>query len=71
MRVAKCALCGRVVWVNVVTLKGKVKGELCADCFDDLPHDPSGLHGGAFGASAGPDHNNPWQDNAIRALEGD
>lgn len=71
MRQAKCALCGRFVWVNVVTLKGEVKGELCADCFDELPHDPSGLTGGKKNASSGPNHSDPWLENAVRALEGD
>lgn len=72
MRQAECVMCGRIQWVNHITYtdkktKCKVIGELCADCFDksDAPiirppgnDDPSWK-----------ENSNPWQENAIRALE--
>lgn len=43
--------------------------ECCADCFEIVKHDEPTRNPSA--KSSGTDHNNPWQDNAIRALEGD
>jgi hypothetical protein len=71
MRVAKCYACGREGWVNAVIADRNVEdGEYCADCFDNLNIGP--IHRPPAGQS-GPHrfNNDPWGDNAVRALEED
>lgn len=69
MRQATCHRCGKADgWVNRATLKGRVVGEFCGDCWPHIHHDPTG--GNRDDGSPGPwDDPSPWQENAIRAME--
>jgi hypothetical protein len=69
MRRAPCTHCGVFTWVNLVTRGSKAAGELCEKCFDTVPHDEPASNPANHPATA--DDSNPWQQNAIRALEGD
>lgn len=68
MRKATCDNCQRAgVWVNMITTRGTMLGEYCAECFETTRHDEPPRN--RTTKSSGTDHNNPWQDNAIRAME--
>lgn len=69
MKKATCERCGRVAWVNLMTLRGTAIGHYCGDCWDHVPHDPPARN--KTQASSGRNHNDPGLDNAVRALEED
>jgi hypothetical protein len=67
MRKATCTGCKRIAWVNSATRGGNGIGEYCADCYEDLEHDQNDAP--KTSPTSGASHSNPWQENAIRALE--
>jgi hypothetical protein len=70
MRIGRCKVCeSKYVWVNQITRHGKDAGEVCADCWDTGEKDKAPRN--RTTKSSGMDHNNPWRDNAVRALEED
>jgi len=69
MRLAQCSSCGIRTMVNWCTLKGKSIGELCADCYERVDHDPAPKN--PNGRISGPNHNDPGFDNVVRCLEED
>ena len=44
-------------------------GEICADCFEIVPHDTPARN--RTSTSSGPNHTDPGFDNVVRALEED
>jgi hypothetical protein len=69
MRLAACNRCRREAWVNHATLGPFSHGELCAECFEAVPHDAPRRNRTQL--SSGPNHNDPGFDNVIRAMEED
>jgi hypothetical protein len=67
VRISDCSKCKRLAFVNVATRRGKICGEYCAECFDEIDHDAPPRN--KTGGSSGENHNNPWLDNAIKELE--
>ncbi len=67
MRIALCQKCNRETWVNEIT--GTDAGEYCGDCFDSVPH-PEPRRNRTV-KSSGMNHSDPWQENAVRAMEDD
>ena len=74
MRFSECDLCGKAAWVNIYYVgKPEAKYEVaCADCFErfTLERRPS-HYMNRYHRDSGPNSNDPSQDNAIRAMEGE